>query len=76
MRKADYLTLAKTLRVEVCKWSPTDGPILGESHYEYEGRKALSFQAVSMARYLHQHLAMPSDIKAQFLELCGVRPLP
>lgn len=75
MRKADYLTLAKTLRAGVYKWTPGESPILGETVQEYSTRQSLHWQAVNMARYLHQYLTMPGDIKAQFLELCGIRPL-
>jgi hypothetical protein len=70
MRKADYLTLARSLRERVAVWSPSESPALGEMHEEYEKRRAASFEAASLARYLAEHLTV--DKKA-FLAACGLR---
>jgi hypothetical protein len=70
MRKADYLTLARAIRLDVEKY-PAFGPHFNQSELDYESAKSCAMQAINLARYLAQYLAVD---KVEFLNACGVRP--
>ncbi len=69
MRKADYLILTAKLKADILKWHPSDIAEPGEDQWQYEGRKSDHLQAVSLAKYLAEHLSVNKD---EFLKLCGL----
>jgi hypothetical protein len=70
MRKADYLTLARAIRLDVEK-NPVHVATFGQTDIEYQIALSCALQAQNLARYLAQHLAVD---KVEFLNACGVRP--
>lgn len=68
MRKADYLILARRIRQDVDK-NPTFGPHLNQTNEQYQTALSVSLQAVSLGRYLAEHLSVDKRV---FLDACGI----
>lgn len=71
MRKADYLTVARTLRKRIDNFSPAEGTRLNECQEEYVARYYDNLQASQLARYFADHLSVD---RVEFLNACGIRP--
>jgi len=71
MRKADYFTIARKLKADICaplKLAST-GKIPSETWQRVESE---AMYAKQFARYLGQYLDLPLAQRKEFLRLCGM----